>query len=202
MRNNGVIIFLVLLVAFAFYFLGKKNGSNQTKTDIVNNVAVIKEIAELGALNVSGNTNLKMTNRGDNNGLWDKLKNYFSENTLQLSIPFEAKYGVDMSNQKTKIDTKAGTVIIYLPKIKLLSLQLKLDKVDAISKTGVLYTVTIDEYIKAQKQLYEEALKELAKNSNYQKLAEEHIKFILDKYYAPLGLKVQCIFGDAASVLQ
>ena len=202
MRNNGVIIFLVLLVAFAFYFLGKKNGSNQTKTAIVNNVAVIKEIAELGALNVSGNTNLNMTNRGDNNGLWDKLKNYFSENTLQLSIPFEAKYGVDMSNQKTKIDTKAGTVIIYLPKIKLLSLQLKLDKVDAISKTGVLYTVTIDEYIKAQKQLYEEALKELEKNSNYQKLAEEHIRFILDKYYAPLGLKVQCIFGDAASVLQ
>ena len=202
MRNNTVIIFLVLLVAAAFYFLGKKNGSNQTKVDVINNVEVIKEIAELGALNVAGNTNLKMTNRGDNNGLWDKFKNYFAENTLQLSIPYEAKYGVDMSNQQTKIDTKAGTVIIYLPKIKLLSLQLKLDKVDAISKTGVLYTATIDEYLKAQKQLYEEALKVLNNNANYQKLAEDHIRFILDKYYAPLGLKVQCVFGEAASSLK
>ena len=202
MRNNGVIIFLALLVAFAFYFLGKKNGSNQTKVDIVNNVAVIKEIAELGALSVSGNTNLKLTNKGDNDGLWAKFKNYFGENTLQLSIPYEAKYGVDMGNQKTKIDTKAGTVIIYLPKTKLLSLQLKLDKVEAISKTGVLYTVTIDEYIKAQKQLYQEALKVLEKNPNYQKLAEDHIKFILEKYYSPLDLKVQCVFGEAPSILQ
>ncbi len=202
MRNNGVIIFLALLVAFAFYFLGKKNGSNQTKIDIVNNVAVIKEIAELGALSVSGSTNLKLTNKGDNDGLWAKFKNYFGENTLQLSIPFEAKYGVDVGNQKTKIDTKAGTVIIYLPKTKLLTLQLKLDKVEAISKTGVLYTVTIDEYIKAQKQLYEEALRVLEKNPNYQKLAEEHIKFILDKYYSPLDLKVQCVFGESPSNLE
>ncbi|MEO6539115.1 MAG: DUF4230 domain-containing protein [Ferruginibacter sp.] len=202
MRNNGVIIFLALLVAFAFYFLGKKNGSNQTKIDIVNNVAVIKEIAELGALSVSGSTNLKLTNKGDNDGLWAKFKNYFGENTLQLSIPFEAKYGVDVGNQKTKIDTKAGTVIIYLPKTKLLTLQLKLDKVEAISKTGVLYTVTIDEYIKAQKQLYEEALRVLEKNPNYQKLAEEHIKFILDKYYSPLDLKVQCVFGERPSNLE
>ncbi|MEP6712506.1 MAG: DUF4230 domain-containing protein [Ferruginibacter sp.] len=201
MRNNTVIIFLILLVALAFYFLGKKNGSTQARIEVVNNVAVIKEIAELGALNVSGNTNLKMTNRGDNDGLWKKFKNYFAENTLQVTIPFEAKFGIDMSNQKTKIDTKAGTVIIYLPKTKLLSLQLKLDQVDAISKTGILYSATIDEYIKAQKQLYGEALTQLEQNTNYQKLAEEHIKFILEKYYAPLGLKVQCVFGDSPPAL-
>ena len=201
MRNNIVVIFLVLLVAFAFYFLGKKNGSNNTKTDVVQNVDLIKEIAELGALSVSGTTNLKMTNKGDNSGVWNKMKNYFAESTLNISIPYEAKYGVDMTNQKVKIDTKAKTVTIYLPECKLLSLQLRLDKVDAISKTGLLTTATIDEYIKAQKQLYEEANKILINNPANVKLAQEHIKFILEKYYAPLGLKVECVFGGVGNVL-
>lgn len=186
---------MVLLVAAAFYFLGRKNGSNTTKVDVVQNVEIIKEIAELSALEVSGTTNLKMTNRGDNESMWNKFKNYFAESTIQLSIPYEAKYGVDMSNQKVTIDTKAGTALVYLPEVKLLSLQLKLDRVDAITKTGILNTITVDEYIKAQKQLYEEANRALELNPNNIELAKNHLQFILEKYYAPLGLKVECVFG-------
>ena len=202
MRNNGLVIFLVLLVATAFYFLGRKNGNAQVKVDVVQNVDLVKEIAEMSALSVAGTTNLKMTNRGDNDGFWDKFKNYLSESTLQVSIPYEAKYGVDMSNQKLVIDTKAGTAKIYLPSCKLLSLQLRLDKVDAISKTGILNTATIEDYVKAQKQLYEEANKSLVNNPAHIKLAQEHIRFILEKYYSPLGLKVECIFGPTPVVLQ
>jgi len=201
MRNNLVIIVLILLVAFAFYFLGKKNGSNNTKTDIVQNVEMIKEIAELSALDVTGTTQITMTNRGDNNGMWSKFKNYFAESTLRLAIPYEAKYGVDMTNQKVEINTKAGTAIIYLPECKLLSLQLKLDKVDAITKTGVLNTITVDEYIKAQKQLYEEANKTLVNNPNAIKLAKDHIRVILEKYYKPMGLKVELVFGGKGGMM-
>jgi hypothetical protein len=201
MRNNVLIIFLVLLVASAFYFLGKKNGSNNTKTDIVQNVEMIKEIAELSALDVTGTTQITMTNRGDNNGMWSKFKNYFAESTLRLAIPYEAKYGVDMTNQKVAIDTKAGTAIIYLPECKLLSLQLKLDKVDAITKTGVLNTITVDEYIKAQKQLYEEANKTLVNNPNAIKLAKDHIRVVLEKYYKPMGLKVELVFRGKGGMM-
>ena len=201
MRNNLVIIVLILLVAFAFYFLGKKNGSNNTKTDIVQNVEMIKEIAELSALDVTGTTQITMTNRGDNNGMWSKFKNYFAESTLRLAIPYEAKYGVDMTNQKVEINIKAGTAIIYLPECKLLSLQLKLDKVDAITKTGVLNTITVDEYIKAQKQLYEEANKTLVNNPNAIKLAKDHIRVILEKYYKPMGLKVELVFGGKGGMM-
>lgn len=202
MRNNGLIIFLVLLISVAFYFLGKKNGNDQAKVDVVQNVDLIKEIAEMSALSVAGSTNLKMTNRGDNDGFWNKFKNYLSESTLQVSIPYEAKYGVDMTNQKVEIDTKAGTAKVFLPPCKLLSLQLRLDKVDAISKTGILTTATIDDYVKAQKQLYEEANNALANNAGHIRLAEEHIRFILEKYYSPLGLKVECVFAQAPNLLK
>lgn len=197
MKNTGVIIFLVLLVAAAFYFLGKKSGSNQTKTDIVQNTALIKQIAELSALEVNGTSTIKVTNRQDDNGLWEKFKNYFAENTVQVAIPYLAKYGVDMNNQKMAINTKDSTVLIYLPKCKLLSLQLQLDKVDAVTKTGMFNSVTPEQYVQVQKQLYQECTNSLMNNSDHVKMAEENIRFILQKYYAPLQLKVQCVFGEA-----
>ncbi len=197
MRSTFIIIFLVLLVAVGFYFLGKKSGSNQARTDIVQNVSLVKEIAELAALQVNGNVNIKVTNKGDNAGTWDRLKNYFTENTLQVTVPFEAKYGVDMGNKKMNIDTKAGTVTLYLPPAKLLGMQLRLDKMESMQQAGIFNTVTVEDLVKAQKQLYATANASLQSNSAYIKLAEDNISNTLNKYYAPLGYKVVCVFEEA-----
>lgn len=196
MKNTGIILFLVALVAVAFYFLGRKNGSNNTNVAVVQNVALITEIAELGALSVQGSTNLKSTNVENTSGFLQKFKNYFAESTLNINIPFTAKYGVDMSNKKLEIDTKDSTVNIYLPSSKLLSLQLKLDEVNTINKTGLFRSMSVEEYVESQKQLYQSVSSNLTTNSEYKKLAENHIQFILQKYYEPLGYKVNCIFSD------
>jgi Protein of unknown function (DUF4230) len=196
MRSNFITIFLILLVSVAFYFLGKKNGAGQTKTDVIQNVALIKEIAQLASLEVAGETKIKITNRGNENGAWEKFKNYFTENTLQLAVPYEAKYGVDMSNHSISVDTKSGVATIYLPACKLLSLQLRLDKLESMSQTGIFNTVTLDDFVKAQKSLYTAVSGTLENNKPYIKLAENNISNTLSKYYQPLGYKVKCVFGD------
>lgn len=196
MKNFFLIAFLVLVIATAFYFLGKKNGSGQTKTDIIQNTELVKQIAELGALEVNGTTNITVSNRGSNAGVWEKFKNYFAENTLQVAIPYQAKYGVDINNRKMAINTKDSTVTIYLPQCKLLSLQLQLDKVNAVGKTGMFNTITLEQYIAVQKQLYQECNNQLQNNTANIKLAQGNIQLILQKYYEPLQLKVQCVFGE------
>lgn len=197
--KNSVVIFLILLVSASFYFLGKKNGSADAKTTMIENVDMIKQIAELSALDVTGNLNMKVSNKGDDAGTWSKFKNYFSENTLQVDLPYESKYGVDMNDQKMKINTKGGTVIIYLPACKLLSLQLKMDKMETMSQTGLFVRATPDDLVKAQKQLYTDAMGKLQNDPKFLKLAEEHIRSILEKYYRPLGYKVTCIFGEKSA---
>lgn len=199
MKNFGITAFLILLVAAAFYFLGKQQGGNKVKTDIIQHTDIIKQIAELGALEVNGSTTIKVSNHGDE-GMWNKFKNYFAENTLQVAIPYQAKYGVDMNNQKMNINTKDSTVIIYLPKCKLLSLQLQLDKVDAISKTGIFNSITLEQYVEVQKQLYLQCNATLINNADNLKMAETNIISILQKYYAPLQLKVKCVFGEVPPV--
>ncbi len=200
MKQTGLIIFLVLLIAAAFYFLGKKNGRNDATTTMIQNVEVIKQIAELAALNVNGTMNMKISNKGDEEGAWAKFKNYFAENTLQVNLPYEAKFGVDMSNQKMTIDTKAATVKIMLPACKLMSLQLKMDKMETMTQTGLFASASMNDLVKAQKQLYTQALKQLENDPKYLKLSEEHITSILTNYYKPLGYKVTCVFGVNTTV--
>jgi hypothetical protein len=179
-----------------FYFLGRKNGESNVRSTVVQNVAMVKEIAELASLEVSGVTNIKMTNKAEAGGLFDKFKNFFVENTLQLSIPYEAKYGVDMSNQKISVDTKAGTAIIYLPAVKLMSMQLRLDKLTSMTQAGILNSVSIDDFVKAQKEIYATASATLEGNQGFIKLSEDNISNTLSKYYTPLGFKVKCVFGE------
>lgn len=196
MKNTGVLIFLVLLIAGAFYFLGKKNGKSDATVTMVENVEMIKQIAELSALDVAGNLNLKVSNKGEESGAWDKFKNYFAENTLQVNLPYDAKYGVDMSNQKMTIDTKAGTATITLPHCKLMSLQVKMDKMETMTQTGLFASASMNDLVKAQKQLYIQALAKLENDANYIKLAEQHIAEIINNYYKPLGYKVNCVFEN------
>lgn len=200
MKQNTLFIFLILLVAGAFYFLGKKNGSADAKVTMVENVEMVKQIAELAALDVTGNVNVKVSNKGDENGVWSKFKNYFAENTLQVNLPYEAKYGVDMSNQKLSIDTKAATVNISLPNCKLMSLQLKMDKMETMTQTGLFASASMDDLVNAQKQLYAQALQQLENDPKFLKLSEEHIAAILTNYYKPLGYKVNCVFGKQKSI--
>lgn len=196
MKNGLVVLILVIAVALAFYLLGKKNGAGQTKTDIIQNVEIVKQIAQLSSLEVNGTTKITVTNKGDNAGFWNKVKNYFAENTLQVTVPYEAKYGVDMSNQKIEIDKKAQTVTLQLPPVKLLSMQLRLDKMDNMQQTGLLSTITVDAFVKAQKDMYAAANATLVNNAAYIKLAQENINNTLNRYYAPLGYKVNIVFGE------
>jgi len=198
MRNNLLILILVAAIAIAFYFLGKKNGSNQTKTTMIENIALVKQIAELSSLQVSGTTQLKVTNSGGD-GTWEKFKDYFVENTLQVTIPFDARFGVDMSKQQMKVDRKSGKVTLYFPACTLLSLQLRLDKLETMSETGILTSASISDLVKAENRMYIQAQEKLAGNEAYKKLAQENIQATLQKYYEPMGFKVTCVFSNNPS---
>ena len=195
-------VFIVLLLAFgtATYFLGKKNGSNQMVSTVVQNVSLVQQIAELSALSVTGTTTAKLTNNTGTAGMWDKFKNYLSENTLQVTLPYQAKFGVELKDKKVKVDTKDKTIIIYLPQCKLLSLQLQLDKLETMNQTGLFNSTSIADLAVAQKQLYQQAVTALTNNQDYKKQAELQINNILKNYYQPLGYQVQCVFENTTTL--
>ncbi|MBS1755159.1 MAG: hypothetical protein JST34_14035, partial [Bacteroidetes bacterium] len=83
-----------------------------------------------------------------------------------------------------------------LPSVKLLSFQLHLNNIEAIGKTGWFNNLSLDDFVKVEKILYTSTLKSLEQNAAHKKLAEEHIRKLLQKYYDPMGLTVQCVFAE------
>jgi hypothetical protein len=190
-------IFIILLIAFAtaMYFLGKKNGTTELKATIINNQQMVQQIAELSVLEVSGTTTTKLTNVDDKNGFWDGVKNYFAENTLLVTIPYHAKYGVDMSKGKVTINKIDTVVVLFFPPVKLLSFQLELDKMETMNETGLFNRTTIADMKRAQQTLYTTANQQLVNNTTLLAKAREHVNDIFVEYYRPLGYKVQCNFS-------
>lgn len=194
MKSTTIIIVLLLLLCGAMYFLGKKNGTTEIKATIINNQLMVQQIAELSALDVSGTTTAKLSNAGDNSSFWEGLKNYLAENTLQVTVPYHAKYGVDMSKGRVNINKNDTAVVLNFPPVKLLSFQLLLDKIEVMNQTGLFSRTTIADMRKAQQQMYVSANEQLSNNAGYQTKAREHITAIFTQYYKPLGYKVICNF--------
>jgi len=194
MKSSTLIITLLLALCAAMYFLGKKNGTTELKATIINNQQLITQIAELSALDVSGNTSVKLSNAGDNSSWWENLKDYLAENTLQVTVPYHAKFGVDMQQGKVKITENDSAVLLNFPSVKMLSFQLELDKLETMNQTGLFSRTTIADMKRAEREMYVAAKGQLENNTSYKEKAKKHIAEIFTNYYKPLGYKVICNF--------
>jgi Protein of unknown function (DUF4230) len=183
--------FFVLLLLFggaAFYF-GRISGKNQATTTFVNNVAVVKQIAELAALQVQGTTSVKFSNASQST-TWGRFKNFLSENTLLITVPYIAKYGVDLQGQTVSVAQNQKTITVQLPNCKLLSLQLEMDKVSTMNQTGIFANTSVNDVKQAQQDLYNAAIKNLSTDTSYLNKAQAQIVQVLNQYYQPLGYMV------------
>jgi hypothetical protein len=183
--------FFVLLLVFggaAFYF-GRISGKNNVTKEFVNNVTVVKQIAELAALQVQGTTSVKFTNASTQT-TWGRFKNFFTENTLFINVPYTAKFGVNIGAQQIAVQQKNKTIEVTLPKCTLLSLQLEMDKVSTMNQTGIFANTSVADVKQAQQDLYTAALKNLSTDTTYLNKAKAQINTILNQYYKPIGYTV------------
>jgi len=187
-------LLLLLGVGILAYFLGKKNASKSIENIVLNNVFV-QQIAELSSLEVRGSTSVKSSNIANDGSLTDAIKKIFLEKTVNISIPYVAKYGVDLNKQKINIEEKNKQIFIVLPEPELLSYELVLDKGVANSSVGLLNASDEKSYSELMQKLYTQSREQLDRNSIYKEKTKEKIKKILTDYYAQLDLKVDITFS-------
>ncbi len=196
MNNFLRLLLITLLVIFALigaYFIGHKAGEDKIKTTLINNTETVKQIAELASLEVTGISEINLTNNQPNS-LLGTLNNLFFENTINLRIPYTAKYGVDVQNLKLNLQRTDTTLNIYLPSTKLLSYELKLDKSQTLSKSGWLIVEDYTFLQQAQSKLYLKSREELEINTAHIKHAKINIAKTLKNYFEPFGFKVHIYF--------
>lgn len=177
------------------YFLGRKSG-NKTIDSIAVNVAFVQEVAELSSLEAQGSASIKTTNIVNDGSITDEFRKLFLERTVNITIPYIAKYGVDLGNQQINIEEKNKQVFIVIPTPQLLSYELRLDRADAITKKGLLENANETLYGTIQKKLYAESRAQLENNPVYIQQSKDKIRKILESYYAPMNYRVSVSFTD------
>ena len=189
------VIVIIIIVGLLAYFLGKKSAS-KTIDSIAMNQLLIQQIAELSSLEVRGNTSIKSTNITNDGSLSDTFKKFFNERTLNITVPFIAKYGIDLSQQNIHIEEKNKKVYIVLPEPEMLSYELRMDKADAISKKGILETSNKEAYNTVMHKLYTQSREQMASNTTYMEQSKEKIRSIIADYYQPMNFEVDIKFSS------
>ncbi|WP_341837449.1 DUF4230 domain-containing protein [Chitinophaga pollutisoli] len=195
---------VIILFIIGIFMLGRCTGNRGSSISekAVNNVLLIREIAELASLEVQGTATFKQSNIS-NSGEWsDNLKRVFAENTAWVSVPYIAKYGVDTDSTNFHLTVKDTTVFIKLPQPKLLSFELRMNRMETSSRKG-WFTFSDDEtYTEVQKKLYDTERSQMEENVMNQKQCMNKIIAILRNYYTPLGYEVKVEFTGNDTSLQ
>ncbi|WP_447640783.1 MULTISPECIES: DUF4230 domain-containing protein [Chitinophagaceae] len=194
-----LIVVLVLIIGVLAFLLGKKGKPNINES-IVNNTTFIKQIAELSTLEAHGVSSLKHSNLENDGSFTDAMRRVFMENTVNYSIPYVAKYGIDMHNQNVVINTKDSTIEVHLPQPQLLSYELQLDKMETNSQRGWFQSASDAQFATLEKKLYTETRREMEQNKTYLDAAKVKVQSIISDYYKPLGYKAVVVFGDSATL--
>src|ERR1044072_6960920 len=114
MKRFLYLVGFALLVLLGFW-LGKQFGSRSVSQQILSNSTIVREIAELASLEVQGVASIKRSNLEDDGGWADNFKKMFLENTIWVSIPYLAKYGVDVNEKNVRVSVTDKKITVQLP---------------------------------------------------------------------------------------
>ncbi len=203
LRTLAVVIVVIALGIIAYTY-GKRAGREETRTELIQNYLFVKDIAELASLEVGGSTTFKSSNiAADDKGILGSIKKGLFEKTMSLSVPFTAKYGVDLSGDSVRIIPENDSVLrLRLPAPKLLSYELHLDRIDAQQRNGLFYFENQPMKEELYKKLYANSRAEMVSNPQYIRRAQDRICAILQGYYRAAQMQVVCEFGPGGVRVQ
>lgn len=189
------ILIVVIAACIIAYTFGKKKGEADSETALIQNVAFVRDVAELASVEVSGTTTYKSTNApADATGISAALRKAFFEKSVTINAPYIAKYGVDLNEQNFRIFRADSVVEVRMPHAKLLSFELRLDRLETAASKGLLLFEDDDFYTDFQKKMYAQSRAQAEVSTIYLRRAEERVCRLMGRYFGAVGLPVRCVF--------
>ncbi|MBL7812329.1 MAG: DUF4230 domain-containing protein [Bacteroidetes bacterium] len=191
--NKGNFIWALLIVGlFLGFLLGKWIGKRDITNIYTDNPEMVKQIAELSVLEVQGTSRLNQSNTDLNKSVWSDISDFFGERTLQLEVPYTAKYGVDLAKSDLKLKkTASRTLEITMEKPALRSFEMRLDKMQQFTKNGMFVFQKDDRMKLPVQKLYAETREKLSKHDDHLRECRNKIESVLSDYFKPLEVTVK-----------
>ncbi len=178
-----VVIVVAAIVAGA-YFLGMKSGADLVRNGLLANYPTVKNVVQ--SANVEFDTTVSVTlTSAENAEIFNLLKGANKTDSLQISIPYYGRYGIDLSVRNFRVfKNDEGAVEVWLPAVVMRYCELKFDGlVINGSSAGTLFKG--DNAAEIRKKLYELLLPVLQKNKTHVKAAKVAENKALMFYFMP-----------------
>lgn len=197
-------IFILVAIVFVIgvsFFGGWVLSKRHTNATYIFNYKTVRNIVETGFLEVNGVTKIDMGNEPnkDDNSVLNFLKATSLARQMKLEIPFVARFGILFNDEKPFIVNGKNYIEVSLPAVKLLSYELHLEKMDAMSRKGLSLFEFQADYLDAERVLYNTNRRLLEKDLTYVQQAQQRIKDLLVGYFSPSGKKVIVNFSAATT---
>ena len=189
-----ILFFLVLAALFIGYQTGSFFTNRNNSTQLIENYSFLRDIAELASLEVNGTTTLTSSNVNNDGSISDEMRRMFIEQTVRISAPYTAKYGVDLNDSSLRVERTDSLLKIYLPPAKLLSYEVYLNRMEASNRKGWFRFANDETYNVFQKKMYSQSRSQLEKNEVFLKRSQEKVCNVIQKYFAPLHMQTICVF--------
>ena len=197
--NRTLIILLIItllsLAGWGLYQLGRDKGESNIKSQIIENYILIEKIAELASLEVSGTSEIKVSN-AETESWYSGLQNALLENTYLAKIPFSAKYGINLKNIKITVAREEKIVKLYLPSPTLLSYEMRIDKMETFDKKGLLVGASSRFNETYQKKLYTNSRKRMETNATYLQQSKDEVARLMLDYLKLSRAEIEIYFDQ------
>lgn len=195
MVKANTLWFLIVIGALVGFLIARLAYKNEITDVYVDNPTMVKQITELSTLEVQGEARLNESNTGGDKSVWQDIKNYFGERTLLLNIPYTAKYGCKLGDDKISV-TKAGEnqLKITLAPPSLLSFEMRLDKMQQFARNGAFVFQKDDKFKQPIQNLFSQTRTKMETDAQNQKKARENIEKTLSDFFKPAGIKITLDF--------
>lgn len=178
-----VVIVVAAIVAGA-YFFGMKSGADLVRNGLLANYPTVKNVVQ--SANVEFDTTVSVTlTTAENAEIFNLLKGTNKADSLQISIPYYGRYGIDLSVRNFRVfKNDEGAVEVWLPAVVMRYCELKFDGL-VINGSSAATLFKGDNAAEIRKKLYELLLPVLQKNKAHVKAAKVAENKALMFYFMP-----------------
>ena len=196
-----ILLFLIAIIVLgAVGALSFLKGVDKVRDGLIANYPTVKNVVQGANVEFFDSLLVTTVTKTDNEELFNLLKGDSQSDSVELSIPYYGRYGVDLSVRNFRVFRDGQTVEVWLPDSKLIYCELKFERMLIDGKSGA-FALKGESYVLLKNKMYEYLIPVLDKNKSNQKAAKLVVTKAMMFYFMPYKFDLKLYINEQQQTL-